>query len=388
MNQFVEHIKLTDQERAEMRANLRHFMAEYPVRWTFIERFFAKTPSTVPGVTFMRPAFAVLLIVLLAGGGTTYAAADALPGDVLYSVKTKINEPIAGAFATSLEAKANWSATLAARRLEEAGALAIEGRLTPEARAVIEENFDKQTKEFEENATALASASDHIEAAADAQSYMEVSLKAYVDVLTELSRVVPIEENELAPILETLQSRARSVESARIATEGVIAAREERDIKAVAEAKRKILEKEVAREKRGDGISKGKVAVNTVLTKEVPAPAEMVETPEVPQIALMMNATVSDEATFTEKTSTTSVEEETQMQVVEEVLNTEEDEVREAFREGSLKFEEGKNGEAYTAFQKALRAVERKRLDVDVRKRLNLDKFNIDLKEETSDPER
>src|SRR4051812_8587550 len=59
----------------------------------------------VPGLYYffspqMAGAFAALLIVLI-GGSAAYAAGAALPGDALYTVKTKINEPVAGALAFS-----------------------------------------------------------------------------------------------------------------------------------------------------------------------------------------------------------------------------------------------------------------------------------------------
>lgn len=373
MNKNNEHLRLTDEERGEMRARLKLFMAEHPVRNTFAERLFAKTPSSVPGVTFMQPALAAFLIVLMVGGGTTYAAAEALPGDMLYMVKTKINEPIEGAFAVSPEAKANWSAALAAKRLEEAGALALEGRLTLEARELLEENFEKHTEQFEESVAKLAAAEEQVEIAADVQSHMEVALKARIDVLQEVSVAIPDVEVELTPILEKIHPRVAAVESARTVTEERIAVKVGREIEEAAEAKRRIAEREVEVEKEDEEDRSERVATRVSRAKTAPVPE-----PEV-GAATMMSAMVAEDtiSTSTESKIEGDLEEdrgEYDERDEEKYENEEEeDEARRAYREGSLKFEEGKHGEAYAAFQKALRAVEKKKLDADVRKRLKVD---------------
>ena len=97
----MRNTSLSQDEREEMRANIRFFMAEHPVKQTFLEWFFASKPSSVPGVSYMRPALAGLLIVMLISGGTSFAAADALPGDLLYTIKTRVNEPIQEVLAVS-----------------------------------------------------------------------------------------------------------------------------------------------------------------------------------------------------------------------------------------------------------------------------------------------
>lgn len=347
-----EYMKLTDQERAEMRSEIRFFMAEYPVRRTFLERLFSKTQSSVPGVTYMQPALAGFLIVLLVGGSTTYAAAEALPGDLLYPIKVSVNEPIVGALAISSEAKAKWNATLAARRLGEAGTLALEGRLTPEARAIIEDNFEKQTEAFEDNTEALTREEDRVEVAADVQSYMEVSLKAYADVLSELTEISEAEP-ELRPILEKVESRVLAVESARASTEEVIAAKVGKDIEAAAEVKKRLAEREVGRK-----VTRGERARGATQSARVKAP-EPAAIPA-PEIATM-SAAVED-------TASTSFNVEAEIELREE----EQDEASEAFQDGSQKFKEGKPGEAFTAFQKALRAVEKEKLDEDIRKQFNI----------------
>ena len=94
-------VSLSSEERRQIEGNIRLFMAEHPLRLTFFERlqsrFRMQTGSyRRAGVAFasFRPAIAGLLIVSLTGLGTSYAAADALPGDMLYPIKTNLNENI------------------------------------------------------------------------------------------------------------------------------------------------------------------------------------------------------------------------------------------------------------------------------------------------------
>ncbi len=104
----------------------------------------ASAPQSSPYFHFSFQFFstrilAPLAVVFLISSGTTYAAEGALPGDALYPVKVHLNEIVVLSLARTPEAKAEAHASLAERRVEEAQALAAEGRLdatTTEALAV------------------------------------------------------------------------------------------------------------------------------------------------------------------------------------------------------------------------------------------------------------
>lgn len=98
------------------------------------------------------PALALLLLV---GVSTASAAQGSLPGDILYPVKISINEQVESAFAVGTEAKAQLHAELANRRLEEAQALAVAGKLHSEAADVLEANFNTHAETAETLAIAL-----------------------------------------------------------------------------------------------------------------------------------------------------------------------------------------------------------------------------------------
>ena len=88
-------------------------------------------------LSFKFMPIAILLIVLL-GGGVSFAAEGALPGDALYPVKVGVNERVRAALALGLEADAEWNVRQIERRLEEAEELSAEGELNAETRTEIE----------------------------------------------------------------------------------------------------------------------------------------------------------------------------------------------------------------------------------------------------------
>lgn len=90
-------------------------------------------------------SIAILLIVLLTGTGTAFAAEKALPGDALYSIKVKVVEPIRGITKLNDSDKAKWESVMAERRLVEAEKLASENRLDENKRKEIETRFERHS---------------------------------------------------------------------------------------------------------------------------------------------------------------------------------------------------------------------------------------------------
>ena len=73
----------------------------------------------------IHPVLAAFALVFFISIGTTSAAERSLPGEILYALKTRVNEPLQGVLAVSPVAKAEWNAGLATRRLEEAGQIVL-----------------------------------------------------------------------------------------------------------------------------------------------------------------------------------------------------------------------------------------------------------------------
>ena len=133
----AEKIRLTSVEKSAMRAAV--FGAASPVQTAPSPYFFFSYQFRMVMVGF--------LVFVLAGAGTASAAAGgALPGDLLYPVKININEAVKVALAQTPAAKAQVHAELADARVEEAQALAAQGRLDTAATAKLSDNFDEHAK--------------------------------------------------------------------------------------------------------------------------------------------------------------------------------------------------------------------------------------------------
>jgi hypothetical protein len=188
----LRSVQLSDRERKNMKLHLETHMRENPVRAGFSERLrnrFIGTGQYIDTALNSRvfvthPAFAACVLVLCVGLGTSYAAENSLPGQALYSFKTRVNEPLEGALALTPQAKAEWSAELTNRRLQEAEELAATNSLSPVATADIETGLDTALQNFN-TSVALVAKNDDADAA-NAQTDLEASLNAHETVLATL----------------------------------------------------------------------------------------------------------------------------------------------------------------------------------------------------------
>ena len=162
----------------------------------------------------MVGTFAVLVVVVL-GTGTTYAAEGSLPGNPLYAIKVGITEPIKEALALSNEAKIKFHTKVAEVRLEEAETLASEGRLGSEARATIAANLEEHLGQIETIAKEIEKVDP--EEALEVETHLDSSLSAHSEVLTHIgdnSEDESTRENSIA-IAYSASHDTRSSKSAR-----------------------------------------------------------------------------------------------------------------------------------------------------------------------------
>lgn len=177
-----KEIRLSTDERARMLSVLHEHIASNPVRKP-AARFAAYRAMIDMVLAYARrPAFAfaaAVLIIMVFGGATAYAAQGSLPGDPLYAVKVDVMEPLQTALTFSAAGKIVLQQTLAERRLDEAVMLANKGKLGTTTEAMLAANF-----------TEHANAAAHIALATSSQSailapiYFAAQLSAYQNVLT------------------------------------------------------------------------------------------------------------------------------------------------------------------------------------------------------------
>lgn len=181
---------LDAQKKAAVRSEIVNYMRatgavrEQEVTRHSIGKRSATLTNAKTNMKFIRFAALVAVLVLL-GGGTSFAAERALPGDALYPVKVNVNEKVSAAFQLSAEDKANFDARLAERRLAEAGTLAARGRLNAEASARVQKSFEEFSARVEARIEALRESGNE-EAAEAVSSRFEASLEAHARALEAL----------------------------------------------------------------------------------------------------------------------------------------------------------------------------------------------------------
>lgn len=227
---------LSDSERSAMRARLRMYMTEHPVRIPFTMRISdAFSAFLSPSHAALQFASAAVAFVAIAGTGTAYAAGNSLPGEPLYGFKINLEEPIQGAFALSAEAQATWNAQLAARRLSEAEQLAVKNQLTPAAASAVTSGLDQATENFDANVAELATSSSNAATAANLESNMEATLTANTQVLSAIQSAVPSAAPSIQPLLTRVKTRAEAVSTARTQLDIAAASSSTTIVKAAAE---------------------------------------------------------------------------------------------------------------------------------------------------------
>jgi hypothetical protein len=173
-------VQLSEREKDTMHRALMAHMRTVPLA-------VRPVPSPYVGM-FLKPAAALLiapLVIILGAGGTAYAAEGSLPGDMLYPVKISVNEKIQTALATSPSAKAKVNVQLAQRRLEEAQALALSGRLNATTTAQIKTNLSEHAELAQTLGQSLAQ--NDPEQAAEIAAQLSSSLAANDAVLEDLA---------------------------------------------------------------------------------------------------------------------------------------------------------------------------------------------------------
>jgi hypothetical protein len=134
----VHEMRLTEREKAAMLAHV----FSMPIRSPYSS--FLNVFSMIQRP--MAATFSLLVIVL--GGTLTYGAENALPGEVLYPIKTRFIEPVIDTVSVSPVAELEWEEKKVERRLLEAEALAQEDKLDDEKAQELERRIQKSSAAF------------------------------------------------------------------------------------------------------------------------------------------------------------------------------------------------------------------------------------------------
>lgn len=184
-------------------------------------------------------------LMLVIGGGTSFAAQGALPGDTLYPVKVGVNERVEGAFAIGAENQAEFESERAERRLEEAEKLAVQGRLNAETREEITERFDAHVRSALESTQRL-DAEQKQDIASRIHSRIESAFSAHAEVLANTKAEASASvRGDVDAITKHVRARADDAMQARMKTESEIGARGQAGIEASADRMKEAAEAQI-----------------------------------------------------------------------------------------------------------------------------------------------
>ena len=274
----------------------------------------------------------VLIVALLIGGGTTFAAEGALPGGPLYAVKVSINEQVQSALAFSSEAQAKLDAELAARRLSEAETLASRGELSAEVQADIEKRFEAHAESFEKESAKLASEKKN-GALLEVRSYFEGKLRAHQNVLTKLA--VEGQADASAEVTLMMESALTAPAASKISVESSGEART--DLRAILQGVETRLGVIAEKRSAAEAEVRGTEDVKIKATAE-----EKMETAQ--ELLLKTSERLKEKRSIKGFAS---------VEIVAAITAS-----TEAIAQGKVQFENGKSGDALINFEKAIRILE------------------------------
>lgn len=208
LKQFIRQarsIGLSKEEKNTVKRSVLNFMAQNPVRLDIQPRLNYWSNIFLTKLSFSSTMAILLLLSVFVGGGVTFGAERALPGDILYPIKVGINEEVRGLISTSDEARANWEIKRTERRLEEAEELAVEGSLDSEVSENIEARFEAHAQRVQERVEKFKN-KENFNAAASVSLNFEAALKAHERILSKLAQKKGDVEVQIKPIRAKIRS--------------------------------------------------------------------------------------------------------------------------------------------------------------------------------------
>lgn len=191
LKRMAKRMALTPEEKSGMRVMLEERMRLYPARNADVGGLSSWSDILSIKINFVTTVMPIVLILaLLLGGGTSALAERALPGDILYPVKVDLNEKVADLFAVTPKAQAQFDATIAQRRLQEAEQLAAQSRLSTSTQELLASNFQNFANKFQAQVNASSttlSAQDIVAMNSD----FEAALTAHQRILAGIGGARP-----------------------------------------------------------------------------------------------------------------------------------------------------------------------------------------------------
>lgn len=183
----AQKAKMTPEERGVLRERVMAFMELHVVP---VEEVVVESVSWMSYVQYWKYAGVFVVMLMLV---PPFLAENAMPGDLLYPLKTQINEEVRGYLAFGTYEKIEWETARIERRLAEARLLADNGQLSAEEEANVVAAVEEYTESAQASIDALRE--DDADAASLAQIAFASALEVQADALQN-ERVAAAERGE------------------------------------------------------------------------------------------------------------------------------------------------------------------------------------------------
>ncbi len=205
-----------------------------PVRKLILSRLYSRGPSSffVSKSNYFKKeklTLGLAMSALIVTGAVPVFAEKALPGDLLYPIKTNFNERLQVFIETTPEEKAKKESIFAAKRLEEAEVLLFEGKLKPEIAIRVHQSFEFHLANVQKQLSLLEKDKDFekmVEVGVSLQTKVAVHVAVLKDVelntimlsQEKVERVAQENNFENLPEVKTISFLEKSVLTAIIPT--------------------------------------------------------------------------------------------------------------------------------------------------------------------------
>lgn len=187
IKKIAREVRLSAEEKSGMREELFQHMKANPARnpihsnrplmerygsipspFSLISKFrnnFGRASKDTARHDFAKSTMPLLIILgLLMGGSVSFAAENAVPGDILFPVKIHINESVRGVIAITPQAKAEWEIHLVERRLKEIEKLATEPDASSDVKNIAQSNLERYIEHTKERISKFEDEDDNEDA--------------------------------------------------------------------------------------------------------------------------------------------------------------------------------------------------------------------------------
>jgi hypothetical protein len=250
---MLQKTVMNTEDKNNVRNAVAFYVKENPLTESFVrnperDRLHYQTSNKIINnkiKTKKRMTSIAIIIALLLGGGTSFAAENALPGESLYAIKVNVNEKVQEFVAVSNEAEAKVQARLAERRLEEAEKLAVSGKLNAETSAELRASFEEHSRKSKEHQEKLKTDAKNEDIIANINADTEISLGTHKKLLEDIEDSKPEMKKFIVKILDGVHLRLREASDNRLDIEAEAFVKMGGDVKTSAEGAMKAAQNKI-----------------------------------------------------------------------------------------------------------------------------------------------